>query len=86
MNTNIESTNTIQTRQDFVEFLNELLEDYQTNKAAWENKDLESFLEAMSRYADGIDGFYKNTNQNIDADSASWKVFADMFMGARIYE
>ncbi len=67
-------------------FLNELLSDLQTNKNAWENRDLESFLEALSRYAEGIDGLYVNTNQNVDADKASWKVIADMFMGARIYE
>ena len=86
MDTSIKSTEKIKTRQDFVIFLNELLTDLQTNKNDWENKDLERFLEALSRYAEDIDGFYVNTNQNIDADKASWKVVADMFMGARIYE
>ena len=86
METNIESTNKIKTRQDFISFLNELLADYKTNKDEWENKDLESFLEALSRYGEDIEGFYSATNQPVDADNASWKVFADMFMGARIYE
>jgi hypothetical protein len=86
MDTSIKSTEKIKTRQDFVIFLNELLADFQTNKNNWENKDLGSFLEALSRYAEDIDGFYINTGQDVDADKASWKVIADMFMGARIYE
>ena len=86
METSIKSTEKIRTRQDFIIFLNELLADFQTNKNNWENQDLESFLEALSRYAEGRDGFYANTNQDVDADKASWKVIADMFMGARIIE
>jgi hypothetical protein len=50
------------------------------------NLDLESFLEALYRYAEDIDAFYVNTKQDIDADKASWKVIAEMFMGARIIE
>ena len=86
MDTSIKSTDKIKTRKDFVIFLNELLSDLHTNKDHWENRDLESFLEALSRYAEDINGFYLNTNQDVDPDKASWKVMADMFMGARIYE
>ena len=86
MDTSIESTAKIKTRQDFVIFLDQLLTDLKTNKSHWENRDLESFLEALSRYTEDIDGFYLNTKQNVDADEASWKVLADIFMGARIYE
>lgn len=86
METKIESTNTIRTRQDFAKFLDALLADYKINIATWENRDLDSFLRALSRYAIDVDGFYKNTNQNVNADDASWKVFADMLMGARVYE
>ena len=86
MDTSIESTNRIKTRQDFVVFLNVLLSDLQKNKDSWENQDLESFLEALSRSAGDIHGFYANTNQTVDADKPSWKVIADMLMSARIYE
>ena len=86
MDTNIDSTNKITSRQEFVDFLNRLLVDYKTNKSEWENVDLESFLEAMVAYTESINSFYKNTNQNINADNSSWKTFADIFIGARIYE
>lgn len=86
MDVNIDSTNKIISRQAFVDFLNELRLDYQTNKKDWENIDIDSFLEAMASYTEDIDGFYKNTNQNINAENASWKTFADILRGARIYE
>jgi hypothetical protein len=86
MDTSINSTDKITSRQLFVDFLNDLRVDYATNKNNWENVDLESFLEAMSTYAQDIDGFYKNTNQDINADNPSWKTFADILMGARVYE
>lgn len=86
MEKNIGFTDKVETRQDFIKFLNDLLIDFQVNKDKWGNKDLESFLEALSRYTEDIDGFYSNTTQKINADKASWKIFADMFMGAKLYE
>ena len=86
MDTNIDSTNKIKSRQAFVDFLNELLADYKTNKKDWENKDLESFLEAMAAYTEDSGEHLKHTNENANVDETSWKVFADIFMGARIYE
>lgn len=79
-------TNNITDRQGFADFIDKLHKDFQTNPSNWSNKDLSSFLEAMSRYAQDIDGYYKNTNQNVNADTPSWKVFADILTGAKIYE
>jgi len=73
-------------RQSFIKFLSLLYDDYQLNKAEWENIDLNSFLEAMIRYSEDIQAYYDNTNQKIDADTPSWKVFADILLGAKIYE
>jgi hypothetical protein len=39
-----------------------------------------------ARYTENIQGFYKNTQQNIDADQADWQTFADILRGARVYE
>ena len=76
----------VQDRLSFVKFLELLREDLATNSEAWENKTLDDFLEAMARYAADIQGFYDNSGQPINADEPSWKVFADVFKGARIYE
>lgn len=73
-------------RQSFIKFLSLLHKSYQRNKTDWENVDLDSFLEAMLRYSEDIQGYYDNTNQDIDANTPSWKVFADILLGAKIYE
>ena len=79
-------TNTVNDRQTFADFIDKLRQDLKTNPSTWTNKSLDDFLEAMNRYAQDIDGYYKNTNQNINADTPSWRVFADILMGAKVYE
>jgi hypothetical protein len=76
----------VNSRQSFARFLELLLKDYHENSDQWENNTLDRFLEAMSAYANDIQGYYENTGQNVNADSASWQVFADIFRGARVYE
>ena len=76
----------ITTRADFIKFLAELSEDYQNNVKGWENATLEQFLNALQAYSQDIDGYYKNMNLAVDPDQASWRVFADMLAGARVYE
>ncbi|MEM0941906.1 MAG: hypothetical protein AAGI25_19265 [Bacteroidota bacterium] len=41
---------TIETREDFKEFLKLLQEDYKNNGSEWENDSLELFLEALYGY------------------------------------
>jgi hypothetical protein len=73
-------------RDSFIKFLESLRNDLLVNKEFWENRNLEDFLEAMAAYAEDIQGFYDNTEQNIIADEPSWQVFADIFKGAISYE
>lgn len=73
-------------RQTFIVFIKSLAEDYRSGGHDWENNNLADFLEALSRYAEDIQGYYDNTAQSIDADKPSWKVFADLIKGATIYE
>jgi hypothetical protein len=70
----------------FMKFLNLFHQDLLNNKAEWKNKPLEDFLEAFIFYIKDIQVYYDNSNQEINADSASWKVFADLFKGAKMYE
>ena len=57
-------------KNTFIDFLEKFREDLKQNPENWENKDLNDFLEAMSRYTEGIQGYYDNTNQDIDSDQA----------------
>ena len=77
---------TIQSRQAFIAFLQQLHQDYLANRQDWENDSLDKFLEALASYAQEIPGYYQNMRQDTDADIASWQVFADMLLGAKVYE
>ena len=76
----------INSRKEFINFLEGLLKEYQEHPENWENHKIEDFLEAMIRYSDSVQQYYKNTDQDINADEAQWKVFADIIKGASIYE
>ena len=73
-------------RQTFIKFLDLLHQDYLTNPESWENKTLPDFLEALSAYAEDIQGYYDNMKQDVSADQPNWQTFADIFKGATIYE
>ena len=84
--TNPSKTLSITDRESFIEFLKAFQQDYIANAQEWENRTLDNFLEALTRYAQDIQGYYDNTNKNINANTASWQVFADILQGAKIYE
>ena len=73
-------------RESFIKFLDLLFQDFKENPECWENKNLGDFLEAMSSYSADIQGYYDNTNQKVDANEASWQLFADILKGATMYE
>lgn len=85
MNPNIHQMK-VNTRQDFVKFLEMLTKNLEQNPEDWENATLPEFLDALSRYTEDIQQYYINTNQNIDANIPNWNVFADIFRGAMLYE
>ena len=76
----------VQTKNDFHEFLVALSQDFAANATEWENSDLPSFLEALASYSQDIQGYYTNTKQPVNAEVPSWRVFAEMLCGARVYE
>lgn len=49
-------------KQDFIQFIETLRTDFIENKDQWENKTIEDYLEAMSRYVEDIHSYYLNTN------------------------
>lgn len=75
----------IQTREDFVAFVNELSREYRANPAAWENNNLGSFLEALAAWTEDLNGYYANKGELVP-EKPDWKTVADMLMAAKIYE
>ncbi|PZR23722.1 MAG: hypothetical protein DI535_23500 [Citrobacter freundii] len=79
-------TSGINDRQSFIQFLHELRNNFLQDGERWENKTLDQFLEALAAYAEDIQGYYDNMMPSVNADVPSWRVFADMLMGASMYE
>jgi hypothetical protein len=40
----------------------------------------------LAAYTEDIQGYYDNTDANVDAEKAAWSTFADIFKGAKVYE
>jgi hypothetical protein len=79
-------TDDLNTKEDFIAFLEFFYKDYQQNKDKWENNTLEPFLEAMIAYTENIQHMYDNNKISINSNEPSWRVFADILCGAAIYE
>ena len=52
-------------KTEFIDILSDLRDDINLNPEEYENTDLDSFLEAMIAYTQDIQGYYKNTGQDI---------------------
>jgi hypothetical protein len=80
------NTESIRSRADFILFVQNLHNEYLKNGENWENNTLDTFLEKIGAYAEDIDGYYLNRKQNENPEMATWKAFADILVGATIYE
>ena len=76
----------INNKSDFESFLKNLIVDFDKNKQDWENVSLRDFLEAMHAYSEDIEGYYMNMKIAFNPERPNWKVFADILLGAKVYE
>ena len=75
----------LNTKEDFISFLELLVQDLRSNPGEWENKSLESYLEAAASWTEDMEGYYKNNNLPIP-QNVNWKVFANILIAAKMYE
>ena len=75
----------IETKEDFINFVNLLKNDFIKNKNNWENITLFDYLNAIEAWTKDMEGYYKNTNQYIPKN-IPWKIFADILYAGTIYE
>ncbi len=76
---------TMNSKKDFLEFMELLIKDLRVNSKEWENKNLEDFLEGMIGWTEGLE-VYLNYKMEKLPKEISWKVFASILFVARIYE
>ena len=76
----------VKSKDDFVEFLYMLVEDFKNHSEEWENQDLENYLEGLYGSAYDIEGYYKFKKEKVDFDKPTWEMFSRIFLSARVYE
>lgn len=72
-------------RKDLARFIAILRKDFRESKKAWRNRDLDSYLEAMSAWIDDMDALYSNTGRELPKQP-TWKNVAEMLIAPRVYE
>lgn len=75
----------IETKDDFIRFLESHLDDLKNHPNDWENKTLPDYLEAIINWTEDMEGYYINNHLPIP-NNVNWKVFADILIAAKIYE
>ncbi|HLA63579.1 MAG TPA: hypothetical protein VK610_04080 [Rhodothermales bacterium] len=86
MKTDPLETDTVASRQDLAAFILRLRRDLLLHPEEWESTTLESYLEALAAHLDCVHNVYANFDMGVDADVASWRVFADVLVGASVQE
>lgn len=79
----------IKTKEDFVDFTYILYEYFIENKnndEKWQNNTMESYLLALHDSANGIAGYYKMNNIEIDMEKPNWSMFADILLSAIVLD
>ncbi|HEU4557101.1 MAG TPA: hypothetical protein VFS20_04600 [Longimicrobium sp.] len=84
MNLTPEDLDRVQTKADFVAFMNTVLDDLTARPEQWENADLRSYLEAIRAWVHDMDGYYIGRGEPVpDPD---WRTLAHILAAARIHE
>jgi hypothetical protein len=81
-----ELVETVDTKHDLAEFIRALSRDILTNKVAWENPDLQRYLDALSTWTDEMDGYFRNVRGVPPPDQPTWRIVGYMLLAARTYE
>jgi len=81
----IKKIETLDSKEDFIGFLELLVQDLRINPDGWENKSLESYLEAAASWTQDMEGYYQNNNLSMP-QNVNWKFFANILIAAKMYE
>ncbi len=76
----------VQSRQQFIDHLFYLMDDFDGAGNHWQIRDIYTFLQAMAAWLNDCVGFYRNRNKPINVEQPSWQLFADMLSAAAVYE
>ena len=72
----------IVSKEDFIVFLDMLNKDFKENKEKWANRDMEDYIFGMQRFLSD----HTERSLVVMDFTPSWKLFANLMIGASIYE
>ena len=75
----------VNSKEEFMRFLDELQCDYMQRGEEWENKDINEYLAGVRSWVDDMDGYFRNMNLDIPSN-IDWKFIATLFYVGKIYE
>ena len=75
----------INSKEDFVKFIELLVSNLKDNPEEWINRSLADYLEGISSWTEDMAGYYKNNNLPVP-ENVNWKVFANILTAAKMYE
>ena len=75
----------LQTREDLVAFVRDLIRDLRVNPGEWENLTLENYLEALASWVEDCEGYFQNRGEVTPSDP-SWKLLGQVLLAAKFYE
>jgi len=81
----VERAKSVHTREDLEDLVKALIVDLKDNPGAWENADLDSFLDAMLACVRTMESYYRNVGESLE-ELPPWRILADLLMASRIYE
>jgi hypothetical protein len=81
----VEQVKNIETRDDFVVFMQQLLRDRRQCPEQWENASLEAYLEAIAAWVKDMDGYFYNRNEPFP-EHLTWRNLGEILLAARMYE
>ncbi len=79
----IELIEKIESKADFIHFLNMLSKDFEKNPDEWENKTIPSFLEQMAGW---VEDYSISPANDIAWDTIQFRVFAQILYMGKMYE
>jgi len=77
---------TIETREDLVQFIEALLQDLTAHEDSWENPTLKRYLAALAAWTQDMEGYFQNIHRTSVPTEPSWKLIGYMLLAASIYE
>ena len=81
----VEQVKDIETRDDFVVFVQNLLRDWRQRPDQWENASLEAYLEAIAAWVQDMDGYEGRRGEALPKH-LTWRHVGEILLAARIYE